>query len=80
MKLGESGEAFFVEECTEGDDGELPDNLATSPIPGNLFPEKFASGSSLNETNLYSAVGDPKMQHQGDGATQSSIEGGNINE
>lgn len=34
MKLGESGEAFFVEECTEGDLDELP-NLATSPIPTN---------------------------------------------
>lgn len=34
MKLGESGEAFFVEECSEGDLDELP-NLATSPIPTN---------------------------------------------
>lgn len=32
MKLGESGEAFFVEECTEGDLNDVP-NLATSPIP-----------------------------------------------
>jgi phosphatidate phosphatase PAH1 len=32
MKLGESGEAFFVEECSERDLDELP-NLATSPIP-----------------------------------------------
>lgn len=33
MKLGESGEAFFVEEV-EGDDLEpMPNNLATSPIP-----------------------------------------------
>lgn len=32
MKLGESGEAFFVEECTEVDLNEVPD-LATSPIP-----------------------------------------------
>lgn len=32
MKLGESGEAFFVEECTEGELSEVP-NLATSPIP-----------------------------------------------
>lgn len=34
MKLGESGEAFFVEECTEVDLNEVPD-LATSPIPTN---------------------------------------------
>lgn len=32
MKLGESGEAFFVEECSENDE-EIPANLATSPIP-----------------------------------------------
>lgn len=41
MKLGESGEAFFVEECPEEDVEELPDNLATSPIPSNYFPNKF---------------------------------------
>jgi phosphatidate phosphatase LPIN len=35
MKLGESGEAFFVEGCTEGELSELPNNLATSPIPTN---------------------------------------------
>jgi len=32
MKLGESGEAFFVEECTEGD-LEVTPHMATSPIP-----------------------------------------------
>ncbi|XP_011660379.1 phosphatidate phosphatase LPIN2 isoform X2 [Strongylocentrotus purpuratus] len=39
MKLGESGEAFFVEEIEEEDN--VPDHLATSPIPtsGNLFKE-----------------------------------------
>lgn len=34
MKLGESGEAFFVEECSEGDLEELP-HMATSPIPSS---------------------------------------------
>lgn len=34
MKLGESGEAFFVEECTEGDLEALP-HMATSPIPSS---------------------------------------------
>lgn len=34
MKLGESGEAFFVEECSE-DDLDESSNLATSPIPVN---------------------------------------------
>lgn len=36
MKLGESGEAFFVEECSD-DDEEVPENLATSPIPTNEY-------------------------------------------
>ncbi|BES91571.1 lipin, N-terminal conserved region [Nesidiocoris tenuis] len=35
MKLGESGEAFFVEEveCGEGDEEPIPPHLACSPIP-----------------------------------------------
>ncbi|GAB0090285.1 Phosphatidate phosphatase [Sergentomyia squamirostris] len=37
MKLGESGEAFFVEECPEDDLDELPSNMATSPIPSSEF-------------------------------------------
>lgn len=36
MKLGDSGEAFFVEEMAE-DDAAVPDNLATSPIPTSQF-------------------------------------------
>lgn len=45
MKLGDSGEAFFVEECREEDVEALPDNLATSPIPTtNHFPDKFQMG------------------------------------
>ncbi|XP_073813667.1 phosphatidate phosphatase LPIN isoform X3 [Musca autumnalis] len=52
MKLGESGEAFFVEECPEEDVEELPDNMATSPIPTNHFPEKYLkNGSSLDNDN-----------------------------
>lgn len=37
MKLGESGEAFFVEECSEGDLEELPQHMATSPIPQHEY-------------------------------------------
>ena len=37
MKLGESGEAFFVEECAEIDLEQLPANMATSPIPTSEF-------------------------------------------
>lgn len=42
MKLGESGEAFFVEECTESDLNDIP-NLATSPIPTSLINELSSS-------------------------------------
>ncbi|XP_061401684.1 phosphatidate phosphatase LPIN2 [Musca vetustissima] len=52
MKLGESGEAFFVEECPEEDVEELPDNMATSPIPTNHFPDKYLkNGTSLDNDN-----------------------------
>lgn len=51
MKLGESGEAFFVEECPEEDVEELPDNLATSPIPSNHFPEKYLNNNNNNEND-----------------------------
>lgn len=43
MKLGDSGEAFFVEECSENDE-ELPENLATSPIPTEF---KFDENTSF---------------------------------
>lgn len=33
MKLGESGEAFFVEELEQDEENDIPDHLATSPIP-----------------------------------------------
>ncbi|XP_075168983.1 phosphatidate phosphatase LPIN3-like isoform X2 [Haematobia irritans] len=49
MKLGESGEAFFVEECPEEDVEELPDNMATSPIPTSHFPEKYLKNNSTLE-------------------------------
>ena len=35
MKLGETGEAFFVEEIEE--DGDIPSYLATSPIPDGCY-------------------------------------------
>lgn len=41
MKLGDSGEAFFVEEVGSGfqNDAEIPPHLACSPIPDdNHFP------------------------------------------
>lgn len=41
MKLGESGEAFFVQECPENDADELPENLATSPLPSEEYANKY---------------------------------------
>lgn len=42
MKLGESGEAFFVEEIQDSDNEEIPEHLATSPIPVE-FEELYTS-------------------------------------
>lgn len=76
MKLGDSGEAFFVEECAEEDVEALPDNLATSPIPASHFPEKYTNSSSLNEQISYTdhnasrhcdAVGQNKHNDSGNG-------------
>lgn len=44
MKLGESGEAFFVQECPENDLKELPANLATSPLPTEEFSSNYEEG------------------------------------
>lgn len=40
MKLGESGEAFFVEEVGE-DEAEYSAHLATSPIPAARFEDLY---------------------------------------
>lgn len=40
MKLGESGEAFFVQEIPENDVDELP-HLATSPLPSEEYANKY---------------------------------------
>lgn len=41
MKLGESGEAFFVQEYLENDFDELPANLTTSPLPTDEFTAQY---------------------------------------
>ena len=41
MKLGDTGEAFFVEEVEEEED-EFPAHLATSPFPDETNPEDLA--------------------------------------
>lgn len=52
MKLGESGEAFFVEEYySEEEEETLAANLATSPILGNEFAT-FEQEQKNNSNNL----------------------------
>lgn len=41
MKLGDSGEAFFVEEVIEEED-DVPEHLATSPIPDDCQVDELA--------------------------------------
>lgn len=41
MKLGESGEAFFVEELEGSENEEVPEHLATSPIPVSEFENLY---------------------------------------
>lgn len=53
MKLGDSGEAFFVEEVTPselGDDEIIPPHLACSPIPDDAFLSHFHdTGTTITE-------------------------------
>jgi phosphatidate phosphatase LPIN len=53
MKLGDSGEAFFVEEVTPselGDDEIIPPHLACSPIPDDAFLSHFHdTGTAITE-------------------------------
>ncbi|XP_043663163.1 phosphatidate phosphatase LPIN2 isoform X4 [Drosophila teissieri] len=49
MKLGDSGEAFFVEECLEDDDDELPANLATSPIPNSFLASRDKANDTMED-------------------------------
>ncbi|XP_062552152.1 phosphatidate phosphatase LPIN3 isoform X2 [Armigeres subalbatus] len=51
MKLGESGEAFFVEECLE-EDGEVPAHMATSPIPTSSFDANYENSIVTVSQNI----------------------------
>ncbi|KAK5647461.1 hypothetical protein RI129_002353 [Pyrocoelia pectoralis] len=56
MKLGESGEAFFVEEVQDCDTEEIPEHLATSPIPVD-FEELYKSkGRRRNSLDLSDSI------------------------
>uniref|UniRef100_A0A182XZI6 phosphatidate phosphatase n=1 Tax=Anopheles stephensi TaxID=30069 RepID=A0A182XZI6_ANOST len=59
MKLGESGEAFFVEECAE-DDSEVPAHMATSPIPSHSYLSNYEESVQRNERSgepIFTAIG-----------------------
>lgn len=56
MKLGESGEAFFVQECPENDLDELPENLATSPLPSEEYANKYNERYTVADTAACSSV------------------------
>ncbi|XP_037717927.1 phosphatidate phosphatase LPIN2 isoform X3 [Drosophila subpulchrella] len=49
MKLGDSGEAFFVEEFLEDEDEELPANLATSPIPNSFLQSRDKANDTMED-------------------------------
>ncbi|XP_050073564.1 phosphatidate phosphatase LPIN3 [Anopheles maculipalpis] len=58
MKLGESGEAFFVEECAE-DDSEVPEHMATSPIPSHSYLSNYEESVQKNDRSgepLFNAI------------------------
>ncbi|XP_076260267.1 phosphatidate phosphatase LPIN isoform X3 [Rhynchophorus ferrugineus] len=77
MKLGESGEAFFVEELEDDGENDIPDHLATSPIPVSELEHLFTnqgrrrSFNLENETNSYE-----KRRHTADNqmTTRTNIE------
>lgn len=56
MKLGESGEAFFVQECPENDLDELPENLATSPLPSEEYANQYNERYIVADTDVCSFV------------------------
>ncbi|XP_049780674.1 phosphatidate phosphatase LPIN2 isoform X4 [Schistocerca cancellata] len=66
MKLGESGEAFFVEEVPSGNgsDEYIPPHLACSPIPQDFFPPHFASRELHEEETA--AEADTDVHHSSD--------------
>nr|XP_010301886.1 PREDICTED: phosphatidate phosphatase LPIN3 [Balearica regulorum gibbericeps] len=55
MKLGDNGEAFFVQESEENEDS-IPSHLCTSPIPREESPEDAAQPSHGQETSSTEAT------------------------
>ncbi|KAJ9582937.1 hypothetical protein L9F63_022698, partial [Diploptera punctata] len=90
MKLGDSGEAFFVEEVSSselGEDEEIPPHLACSPIPDDDYMPHFHS-SSHNEGAQIRVLTDEEyavLRGKGEDSSQlytrkSSLEGSEAKE
>ena len=78
MKLGESGEAFFVAETSPSETGDVPAHLATSPIPTSFMDESLkASTNGDQESKLSSSPanrGDTLMGSRDDGLLAAAVD------
>lgn len=79
MKLGDSGEAFFVEEVASSDTENIPEHLATSPIPVSEFEKLYNSDEKprrksidlgYNEQTFENQVSDYKTRRYTDSHNQ----------
>lgn len=63
MKLGDSGEAFFVQEI-ESEDELFDENLATSPLPGSprMSSEGSPAGSKKGDSDESEGEGPPEVK------------------
>ncbi|XP_068768010.1 phosphatidate phosphatase LPIN3 isoform X2 [Struthio camelus] len=78
MKLGDNGEAFFLQESEENE-GSIPSHLCTSPIPMEESPEDLAQASqgqeaSSSEVTLRKRKRRKKKPKQKE-VTESNLEG-----
>lgn len=77
MKLGESGEAFFVTGTPSSDTADMPPHLATSPIPTSFMDEILpAALANDSQESMASSVSAEKtlMGSRDDGLLASSVE------
>lgn len=61
MKLGDSGEAFFVEEVASTDTEHIPDHLATSPIPVSEFEKLYVPEDKPRRKSIDLGYDDEKV-------------------
>lgn len=80
MKLGESGEAFFVTETPSSETGPMPAHLATSPIPMSFMDDSLKANDGQESMPSSSAsaslpnLDDTLMGKRDDGLLASSVE------